>query len=214
MYLIDFINRVLYKTSNCSSIYNIDISLTENQLILKDEAIISRILDLNETHYFETIYDRYSTHIYNKCFSFVKNEAEAKDLTQDIFLKLYLKLSSFQGRSKFSTWVYSFTYNYCINYVNRNAKRKYEMRLNEDFDLENVGECIDTTLTKQVQAEEQLIKAMEQLPVKDKMILELKYLQKLSVKDIETKLNLGSSAVKMRIKRAKERLADTYATVA
>lgn len=178
---------------------------------MKDEVIISRILDLNETHYFETIYNRYSSHIYNKCYSFVKNEAEAKDLTQDIFLKLYLKLSSFQGKSKFSTWVYSFTHNHCINYVNRNAKRKYEMRLHEDFDLENVGESLDVNAVKQVQAEEQLVKAMEQLPEKDKLILQLKYQQKLSVKDIEVKLGLGSSAVKMRIKRAKERLANTYA---
>ncbi|KJD36315.1 RNA polymerase sigma-70 factor [Tamlana sedimentorum] len=177
---------------------------------MTDENIITRILEHNETQYFEIIYDRYSKHIYNKCFSFVKNEDEAKDLTQDIFLKLYLKLSSFKGKSKFSTWVYSFTYNYCINYVNRNAKRKYEMRLNENFDIQNYGETIDSSESLQLKAEEELVKAIKKLPIKDRIILELKYQKNLTIKAIETELGLGASAVKMRIKRAKARLAENY----
>ncbi|WP_431111571.1 RNA polymerase sigma factor, partial [Winogradskyella poriferorum] len=62
--------------------------------------------------------------VYNKCFGFATSESEAEDLTQDVFLQLFIKLRTFKGRSKFSTWLYSFTYNFCDNYVNRNKQRK------------------------------------------------------------------------------------------
>jgi RNA polymerase sigma-70 factor (ECF subfamily) len=178
---------------------------------LTDEELVSRIVTQNDSELFSVLYDRFSRLIYNKCYQFVKNEDEAKDLTQDIFLKLYLKLSSFQGKSKFSTWVYSFTYNHCVNYVNRSSKRKYETRLPETFDIENYGEDIDDTSFHREKNGARLNYALKELPVNDRSILELKYNQNLSLKNIESVLGIGESAVKMRIKRAKERLANTYA---
>ena len=178
---------------------------------MTDEVLVSRIVDHNETELFSILYDRFSRNIYNKCYQFVRNEDEAKDLTQDIFLKLYLKLSSFQGKSKFSTWVYSFTYNHCVNYVNRNSKRKYELRLTETFDIENYAEDKDDSHENLEQNGKRVNNALKGIPVKDRSILELKYKQNLSVKNIENVLGIGESAVKMRIKRAKARLATSYA---
>lgn len=178
---------------------------------MTDQELVSRIVDHNDTALFSVLYDRFSHNIYNKCYHFVKNEDEAKDLTQDIFLKLYLKLSSFQGKSKFSTWVYSFTYNHCVNYVNRNPKRKYEMRLTENFDIENYAEDRDDSMDHLERKGKRINNALQKISVNDRSILELKYKQNLSLKNIENTLGIGESAVKMRIKRAKERLANSYA---
>ena len=84
---------------------------------LSDEDLINAIVKTNNTLLFEVLYDRYAGLVYNKCFGFAKDEDEAKDLTQDVFLKLFVKLASFKGKSKFSTWLYAFTYNHCVNYV-------------------------------------------------------------------------------------------------
>ena len=179
---------------------------------MTDEELVSRIVENKEVHLFETLYDRFSRNVYNKCYSFVNNEDEAKDLTQDIFLKLYLKLTSFQGKSKFSTWLYSFTYNHCVNYVNRNPKRKFERRLPDTFDIENYAEeVVEDSIYIQETTEKRLSHALQEIPVNDRSILDLKYQKNLSNKNIESVLGIGSSAVKMRIKRAKERLAYSYA---
>lgn len=178
---------------------------------MTNEELVTRILDHNETHLFELLYDRFSSLIYTKCYSFVKNEEEAKDLTQDIFLKLYVKLPSFQGKSKFSTWVYSLAYNHCVNFVNRSTKRKYETRLSETFNIENYADNAEDTTDVKEKSEVKLSSALKDISVKDRTILELKYQKNLSIKNIEDTLGLGSSAVKMRLKRAKERLAYSYA---
>ena len=78
---------------------------------------------------FEVLYDRYATMVYNKCYGFANGVDEAKDLTQDVFLRVFIKLASFKGKSKFSTWLYAFTYNHCVNYVNRNTAKKFEKKL-------------------------------------------------------------------------------------
>ena len=80
--------------------------------------------ETNDTQLFESIYDKYSDLVYRKCLSIVSSSDEAKDLTHDIFIKVFMKLKTFRGASKFSTWLYSITYNHCINYISRNPKGK------------------------------------------------------------------------------------------
>ena len=58
-----------------------------------DEDLVMAIVKSNDTLLFETLYDRYAMLVYNKCYSFAKDADEAKDLTQDVFLKLFIKLT-------------------------------------------------------------------------------------------------------------------------
>ena len=69
---------------------------------VSDEDLVSKIVKTNDTLLFEVLYDRYSTMVYNKCYGFAKDGDEAQDLTQDVFLKLFVKLASFKGKSKFN----------------------------------------------------------------------------------------------------------------
>lgn len=177
---------------------------------MTDEQLVSEIIANNNTDLFGVLYDRFSHNIYNKSYAFVKNEDEAKDLTQDIFLKLYLKLSSFKGDSKFSTWLYTFTYNHCVNYVNRNLVKKYEKKITGVFDIENYPEQEQGYDYLFDNKEKKIVIALSKISEEDRTILVLKYQKELSIKNIEIVLGIGASAVKMRIKRAKERLANTY----
>ncbi|WP_027395074.1 RNA polymerase sigma factor [Aquimarina latercula] len=179
---------------------------------LTDKELIEQIVTSNNTLLFSTLYDRYSKKVYNKCYGFAKNEDEAKDLAQDVFLKLFTKLSSFKGNSKFSTWLYSFTYNFCVNYVNRDKARKmsdqsdsmedhdYYMSSVEDIDEE---ELFDMKVTK-------LEQALENIDAEDKAILLLKYQDEVPVKELQTILKIGESAVKMRLKRARVKVVEAH----
>lgn len=177
---------------------------------LTDEALVETIIKTNDTMLFEVLYDRYSSMVYNKCYGFANGVDEAKDLTQDVFLRVFVKLGSFKGKSKFSTWLYAFTYNHCVNYVTRNTAKKIEKQSVSSDSIENIGEDIDSTREFDNMRVEQLQKVMEMISPDEKMILLLKYQDSLSIKELSEALNLGESAVKMRLKRAKEKLVQKY----
>lgn len=174
-----------------------------------DEDLVKGIVSSNDTLLFEILYDRYAMLVYNKCFGFAKDEDEAKDLTQDVFLKLFVKLASFKGTSKFSTWLYSFTYNHCVNYVTRNTAKKFEKQAVDYKDIENLSdvENDDSFLDMKV---DKLKIALELISPEEKMILLLKYQDFLSIKELVGVLGIGESAVKMRLKRAKDKLVTVY----
>jgi RNA polymerase sigma-70 factor, ECF subfamily len=177
---------------------------------LTDEALVDAITKTNDTMLFEVLYDRYASMVYNKCYGFANGVDEAKDLTQDVFLRVFVKLGSFKGKSKFSTWLYAFTYNHCVNYVTRNTAKKIEKKSVSSDSIENIGEDVDSTREFQNMRVEQLKKVMELISPDDKMILLLKYQDNLSIKEISSALDIGESAVKMRLKRAKDKLVHKY----
>ena len=90
----------------------------------------------------EVLYERYADKVYRRCISFVKEASIAEDLTHDIFIKVYLNLGRFKQKSKFSTWLYSITYNFCVDYVRK--KQKDNVVDMEDKEGEIAGRDIDT----------------------------------------------------------------------
>lgn len=187
---------------------------THNINKLSDEKLIEGIVTSNDTLLFEILYDRYAKLVYNKCYGFASSTHEAEDLTQDVFLKLFVKLKTFKGKSKFSTWLYAFTYNHCVNYVNRNNSKKIEK---QSVGTDNLGEDyydseVDDKSISLLKVEK-LKEALELISPDEKMILLLKYQDFLSIKELADLLELGESAVKMRLKRAKDKLINVYKTV-
>lgn len=178
---------------------------------LSDEELVAQIVRTRNAMLFEQIYDRYAQRIYNKCHSFSRSEEEARDLTQDVFLHLFLKLPTFKGASKFSTWVYSLTYNFCVNYVNRDKQRKIgdnSVRNTEVEETTDVAEVDEREFL--AMRSDRLRLAMEQISPEDKSILLLKYQDNVSVKELQDLLEIGESAVKMRLKRAKAKVLEAY----
>ncbi|MEM1258218.1 MAG: RNA polymerase sigma factor [Bacteroidota bacterium] len=180
---------------------------------LTDEELVQNIVAKNDTLLFGVLYDRYARMVYNKCYGFAKSTDEAEDLTQDVFLMLFIKLASFQGRSKFSTWLYSFTYNFCVNYVNRNKQRKMSDKSvsMQDVDYKIPDEVSDERIYEM--KANKLEKALEMVAPEDRSILLLKYQDGASIKELADFMELGESAIKMRLKRAKAKLLEIYKTL-
>tara|TARA_R110000868_G_scaffold19310_13_gene83233 strand:- start:773 stop:1348 length:576 start_codon:yes stop_codon:yes gene_type:complete len=175
-----------------------------------DEDLVKAIVQKNDTLLFEVLYDRYASLVYNKCYGFARDADEAKDMTQDVFLKLFVKLASFKGKSKFSTWLYAFTYNHCVNYVTRDTAKKFEKKSVDYKDIENISDDEEEDTNFLNMRVDKLKVALEMISPEEKMILLLKYQDFLSIKEIESVLDIGESAVKMRIKRAKDKLVTVY----
>ena len=178
---------------------------------LTDEELVFKIVETNNSQLFAILYDRFSKVVYNKCYGFSKNKEEAEDLTHDVFIRLFVKLKTFKGNSKFSTWLYSFTYNFCVNYVQRNTHKKNEKVtvVTDKIKEEDESQDIDDAQLFELKSEN-LGKALSLIDVKEKMILLMKDQDDMSIKEISETLVIGESAVKMRIKRAKQKVVIAY----
>lgn len=176
--------------------------------LLSDNELIERIVKTNDTNLFAVLYDRHVGMVYNKCLGFASSKEEAQDLAHDIFIKLFVKLKTFKGTAKFSTWLYSFTYNFCVNYVTRNNYKKNEKNFEGEISDSEESDSSEETLFEM--KADKLQKALELIEPDDKMILLMKYQDDFSIKDIAMSLDKGESAVKMRLKRAREKVISVY----
>ncbi len=184
----------------------IDSLHTEKQ---SDLLLIKQYLENRDTSAFNELYKRYSGKVYAKCISMLKDETLAADATQEVFTKVFLKLGSFGEKAKFSTWLYSVTYNYCIDFI---RKQKRDLQLFTDG-AEDLPEVIDDEEDdEELLAMEvgRLRKVLEEIPPGDKVILLMKYQDELSIKEISAALNKNESAVKMQLKRAKTKAKLAY----
>nr|WP_299420591.1 RNA polymerase sigma factor [uncultured Emticicia sp.] len=170
-----------------------------------DEELVRLYVETQRNLYFEELYDRYVDKVYRKCLSFVKNEAQAEDFTHDIFLRLVLKIGTFKEHAKFSTWLYSITYNYCMDQI-KIIKKQAETTLEENFDLEQE---YDNAELVEIQAQD-LKKALQKIDPNERAMLLMKYQDDFSIKEIADTLNITESAVKMRLMRTKEKLRKIY----
>lgn len=176
---------------------------------VSDRDIIDRYLETQDGSYFSIIYDRYSRLVYAKSLSMLKNEAAAEDAVQEIFIKVMLKLSSYTGDAKFSTWMYAITYNYCIDVI-RKTQRKKAIDV-EDIDVLEASMIPEPDDARILEVDIKRLKyILERIPRKDKAILMMKYLEEFSIKEIAEIMEKSESAVKMQILRAKEKFLNKY----
>lgn len=176
---------------------------------LSDEEIIVIINTTKNEKLFGELYDRHIIVVFNKCLGFSKSRAEAEDLTQDVFIQAYIKLNTFKKSISFRQWLYVLTYNFCVNYVNRNSNKKIESNSVELNDSNELLVEVDDYSLFQLSVDK-LKLGLELIKPEDKMILLLKYQDDLSIKELSTLLTVGESAIKMRLKRAKSRLVVKY----
>jgi len=206
-----FINRFVAHKNVSMIIPNL--TLKEHYLLneLTDEVLVDLIVTTQDSSFFKVLYERYVQMVFKKCKSFSKNSQEAEDLCQDIFIKLMGKIESFNGSSKFSTWLYAFTFNHCVNYHQRNKFNKFEkIAYNIDLICDDVISQSNEENFSQLLKLEKLKEAMNLIPVHEKQILILKYQEFKSIKELVVFYNVGESAIKMRLKRAKEKLLTVY----
>lgn len=169
---------------------------------MDDERLVTVFVARQANPCFELLYKRYSRKVFAKCIAMLKDETKAGDATQDIFTKIFLNLSKFNHKSKFSTWVYSITYNYCIDALRKEQKHgaifSDEM---DDAPDEVVPDVSDAELAEIKITT--LKKVLELMPAGDRLLLRMKYEEGQQIKEIAEMLDKSESAIKMKLKRAK-----------
>ncbi len=170
---------------------------------LTDLQLIDLILKNGRKELFSILYSRYFVKVQDKCYSFLKNKVQAEEFANDILSKAFEKLDSFKGKSQFSSWLYSLSYNTIIDYL-RKKKQLHYPNWNQTNEL---PEIIDEEEVETQQPNyEQLLEILEKIHPEEKALLLMKYQDTLSLKEIATSLSISEDAVKMRLKRARTRV--------
>ncbi|MBP7643682.1 MAG: sigma-70 family RNA polymerase sigma factor [Saprospiraceae bacterium] len=176
-----------------------------------DEDLISEYLLTQNARLFDVLYERYSGKVFAKCVTILKDQDDAMDAMQDIFMKVLLSIASFKGNAKFSTWLYSVTYNFCIDETRRKKKLIIEgdEKLAQISETEQYEDHIDDQQLLSVKVEHMKI-ILDDMRADDKSLLLMKYQDDLSIKDICDVVKKSESAVKMQLLRAKEKFVKIH----
>lgn len=173
-----------------------------------DEDIVRLLQQRMDTKLFGVLYDRYVQKVYHKCLGMTRDKELAKDLAHDIFLKAFVNMSKFGFRSSFSTWLYSITYNYCLDHL-RKGRKIHKQSVDDRIDLVDSNEDLYEKEMFQLKSE-RLDVVLGEIDPEDRGLLLMKYQEELSVKDIAQVMSLSESAVKMRMLRARARTLEKY----
>ena len=174
---------------------------------LNDFEIIEKIQSGDASKYFNVLYERYFDRVFGKCYTFVKNKNLAEELTEDIFSKVFEKLSTFRQLSSFSSWLYSITYNHCIEYL----RAKQKLHYTEWSSKNEIAEILDET--KEIIDEidyDKVMNILELIHPEEKALLLMKYKDELTMRQIGASLRITEDAAKMRLKRARARVVYLY----
>jgi len=167
---------------------------------------------------FEEIYQQNADMVLNLAYRMTGREEMARDITQDVFMKIYQKSDTFREQSKVSTWIYRITMNHIINLMRREKKLKFFNTLEKSFTAEpNYNNAItvwEENLPQRPDKEledhekEMIIrKLIEELDPRYKIPLLLYRYEEMSYREIADQLGISLSAVESQIHRAKKKLA-------
>ena len=175
---------------------------------LSDTEIISQVLNGRQEAY-AALVDRYQNYVFTLALRFTKSREDAEEVAQDIFVKAYRALADFKGTSKFSTWLYTITYNTSITFL-----RKKKLAVNSIDDertftqLESHESSFKANIMEQKSRLDMVNKAIELLSTDDAQIITMFYKGEQSLDEIGKIMMLDPNTVKVRLHRARGRLKD------
>ena len=173
------------------------------------ETLIQRCLRGDQAAW-ARIVRQYWRKVFNVAYKFVGRQEEAEDLTQDIFLKVFKSLATFDRRANFQTWLISVSRNLCIDHYR--SVRKERESLDRGVDTDDAGaaghpEPGPIAALEQRDRVALLRQALAALPPTLRTAVVMRDLQELSYQEIADKLHLPEGTVKSRINRGRTELA-------
>ncbi|NAS11842.1 RNA polymerase sigma factor [Poritiphilus flavus] len=172
-----------------------------------DQHYIERALN-GDTRAYAVLIDRYKHMVYTMAAQIVKNNEDAEEVAQDVFLKAFKALNSYKGDAKFSTWLYKIAYYRSLDYLKKKQRRISTTTI--DVSREYSISALDSEMDDmEVQERQQMVKkAIQQLPEDDGVLITLHYYEELSLKEISEIMGNSPNALKVRLHRARKKLAD------
>ena len=171
--------------------------------MLNDQELIARYVDGDE-HAFETLLKRYKAKIYTSIYLFVKDQALAEDIFQEVFIKIIdtLRKGKYNHEGKFVQWAMRISYNMCVDYHRRN-KRRSHISPTEEFDIFEVLRLSDDGPDTEIMRSEmhtRIRRLVDSLPPEQREVVILRHYADMSFKEIAslTRVSINTALGRMR----------------
>lgn len=145
---------------------------------------------------FRTAFDEYSRLVYSVAFSYMKNQADANDVLQEVFFKYYQQMDNLEGGDRHKAWLVTVTVNTCRNMLRSGW-------FSRTFFSENMDEI---SYEQDFGEKSELFYAVMKLPEKERIPIHLYYYEGCSTPEISKMLKINESTVRVRLMRAREKL--------
>ena len=170
---------------------------------LNDQQLIVQYLDGNEKA-FEELLSRHKAKIYTQIYLFVKDQALAEDIFQEVFIKIIdtLRKGKYNHEGKFLQWALRISYNMCVDYFRR-SKRRPHVSQTETFDIFDVLKSSEDNAEQTIiksQTHDKIRKLVDMLPPEQREVVILRHYADMSFKEISqlTRVSINTALGRMR----------------
>lgn len=171
---------------------------------MQDSELIKNVLEGRQQD-FALLVKKYQQPVFRTANGFVHHTADAEEITQDVFLKVFYKLSSFNGKAAFSTWLYRIAVNTSLNFLKKKKRSQFWTGLSTLLQLASNDKNAEMMLVEKSQ--KQLIElAIDQLPLKQRTAFVLSKYEELPQKEVAAIMHTSEGAVEQLVIRAKTNL--------
>lgn len=179
--------------------------INRNDLEYSKELVDTK--EFHPTETLESIMNEYGSEIKRLVYSYIKNPSDADDVTQEVFVTVYRKLNTFQGKSTLRSWVYAIAINKCKDYLRSWKVRNIKLKGR----LEQFLKYADHPHTPEQHIigkndDKQLLNQVLSLPIKYREVIILFYFEEFSVNEIADSLSISQNTVRTRLNRGRGKL--------
>jgi RNA polymerase sigma-70 factor (ECF subfamily) len=187
-----------------------------------DEALMEQ-LSAGSHEAFDLLLSRYEAPVITFCYAFMRNREAAEDLAQEAFMRVFRNANRYQPVAKFTTWLYRIAANLCINELKK-GKLRHNLSLDESAGSDPEGTKIIERIAsggasplnevERHEAERMIGRAIDHLPEDQRTTLVMVEYHHMQYQEIAEILGVTVSAIKMRVKRARETLKESLKVLA
>lgn len=195
----EVVQTIVHNHDQGGAVHRAQSDQDRDELLLIDRAVAG------DERAFAELVTRYQTAVYNLAYRMLGDAGEAEDAAQEVFLRIYRRLATYDSAHRFSTWVLSIASHYCIDLLRR--KRPWLVP------LENISNWMRTRArgpeAAALAAEQQdtVRNLLAKLPEHYRLVLLLRYWHDLGYEEIAQVVDLPVSTIKARLHRARNALA-------
>ncbi|MBI3317829.1 MAG: sigma-70 family RNA polymerase sigma factor [Candidatus Omnitrophica bacterium] len=179
--------------------------------MVSDAELVGAILEGDTGRYGELV-SRHQAKAWKLAYSFVGNFEDAKELSQNGFVKAYLHLREFRGKARFSTWLYRIIVNECKDFLKKKARQPGTFSLSQGLEDEEIpleipdpkGDPRSSAFDREVAR--QLARRVKELPMNQRTAFVLRHFQGLSLLEVSEAMGCRVGTVKAHLFRATEHL--------
>jgi RNA polymerase sigma factor (sigma-70 family) len=171
-------------------------------IFASEEKLIKKCLR-GESSAQKLLYEKFAPKMYGICLRFARVEGEADDILQEGFVKIFTKLDTFRQDGSLEGWVRRIIVNTAITYIKKNSSYKVEVDLNNIGETEIIEDEAISNLSN-----EELIKMIQSLPERKRLVFNLYVYEGYSHKEIAEKLDINESTSKAQLSKAKQILKE------